>query len=37
MDFITDLPSINGFNGVMTCVDMFSKFTRLVPISVGAE
>ena len=35
MDFITDLPEFRGFNGIFTCVDKFSKYTRLVPVSIG--
>mgnify|MGYP000306105644 CR=1 FL=1 len=35
MDFVTDLPMVNGYNGFMCCVDKYSKFTRLVPVQVG--
>ena len=35
MDFITDLPPVDGHNGLIVCVDKFSKFTRLIPVAVG--
>ena len=35
MDFVTDLPPVEGFNAIFVCVDKFSKFTRIIPCSVG--
>jgi len=40
MDFITDLPAVKGIdgsikNGLLVCIDKFSKFTRLIPVFVG--
>jgi hypothetical protein len=32
MDFVTHLPLSNGFDGVFTIVDRFSKFVRFLPI-----
>lgn len=35
MDFIVDLPEVRGYNGLLTCVDKFSKLTRIIPVRVG--
>ena len=35
MNFVTDLPLVDGHNGLIVCVDKFSKFTRLIPVGVG--
>lgn len=35
MDFITDLPPSQGFNGVYTCVDKLTKWVKLVPMTMG--
>ena len=35
MDFITDLPEVDGKNAVFVCVDKFSKFVRLVATRAG--
>ena len=35
MDFVTDLPEVEGQNAVFCCVDKFSKFVHLVPTRVG--
>ena len=32
LDFVTELPVVRGYNGLLVCIDKFSKFTRLVPI-----
>lgn len=32
MDFITHLPESNGYTGIFTIVDRFSKYTVFVPI-----
>ena len=37
VDFVTDLPPVNGYNGFMTCVDKFLKFTRLIPVRFGSD
>lgn len=35
LDFVTDLPVVDGFNGLMVCVCKFSKFCRLIPVTLG--
>ena len=35
MDFITNLPTCNGFNAIYTCVDRLTKFVRLTPCTLG--
>ena len=35
MDFITDLPPCNGFNGIYTCVNKLTKFVKLVTVLLG--
>ena len=35
MDFITSMPPCNGYNAIFTCVDRLTKFTRLIPCSLG--
>ena len=35
MDFVTDLPELQGYNALFICVDKFSKFCRLVPTRAG--
>ena len=35
MDFITELPDINGFNALLVCMDKFGKFCWLIPCRAG--
>ena len=35
MDFITDLPTCQGFNAIYTCVDRLTKLVRVCPCKVG--
>ena len=35
IDFMTDLPEINGYNALMVIVDKFGKLNRLVPCRAG--
>ena len=35
IDFMTDLPEVNGYNALMVIVDKFGKFNRLVPCRAG--
>eukprot|EP00253_Pinus_taeda_P026665 PITA_26665 len=39
MDFITQLPQVQGYNGIMVVVDRFSKYVVFVPTKIpcGAE
>ena len=39
MDFITQLPQVHGYNGIMVVVDRFSKYVVFVPTKIpcGAE
>lgn len=39
MDFITQLPQVQGYNGIMVAVDHFSKYAIFVPTKMpcGAE
>jgi hypothetical protein len=39
MDFIVELPLLNGFNTIYVCVDLFTKMAHLCPttIQVTAE
>ena len=35
MDFVTDLPTCQGFNGLFVCVDKLTKYTILIPCTLG--
>ena len=35
IDFMTDLPEVNGNNALMVIVNKYSKLSRLVPCRVG--
>ena len=35
IDFMTDLPEINGYNVLMVILDKFGKLNRLVPCRAG--
>ena len=35
MDFISGLPSSQGYNTVYTCIDNFTRFVRLIPYCKG--
>ena len=35
IDFMNDLPEINGYNVLMVIVDKFGKLNRLVPCRAG--
>ena len=35
IDFMTDLPEVNGYNALMAIVDKFGKLNRLVPCRAG--
>ena len=39
MDFITQLPQVQGYNGIMVVVDHFSKYVFFLPTKIpcGAE
>ena len=37
LDFVTDLPPARGFNCVLTVIDRLTKFTRLIPCSMGED
>ena len=37
LDFITDLPLAQGFNCVLTVVNHLTKFTHLIPCSMGED
>ena len=37
MDFITDLPLVDGKNALFVCVDKLTKYTRLCPCLVGEK
>lgn len=39
MDFITQLPQVQGYNGIMVLVDHFSKYAISIPMKIpcGAE
>ena len=37
MDFVTDLPPVAGVNTIFTCVDRLTKFTKLIPCTMGAQ
>ncbi len=37
MDFITHLPMSDGYDGIFTIVDRFSKYARFVPIKGTAD
>ena len=35
MDFISRLPSSQGYNTIYTCIDKFTKFVHLIPSFKG--
>ena len=35
IDFMTDLPEINGYNVLMVVVDKFGKLSLLIPCRAG--
>ena len=35
MDFITDSPPCDGFNGIYTCVDKLTKFVKFMFVLIG--
>ena len=35
INFMTNLPEVNGYNALMVIVDKFGKLSRLVPCRVG--
>ena len=35
IDFMTDLPEVDGYNALMVVVDKFGKLSRLVPCRLG--
>ena len=35
MDFITQLPTVSGYNAIYTCVDRLTKLVRVCPCKVG--
>ena len=35
MDFVTNLPEVQGHSALFVCVDKFSKLCRLVPCRFG--
>ena len=35
MDFMVELPEVNGFNALMVIVDKMGKLSRLIPCRVG--
>ena len=35
MDFISGLPSSQGYNTIYTCIDKFTKFVHLIPCFKG--
>ncbi len=39
LDFVTDLPPVVRdhveYNGILTCVDKYSKYTVLIPVAMG--
>ena len=35
MDFITELPTSNGFNCIFTCVEKLTKYVVVVPCTMG--
>ena len=37
LDFVTDLPLARGFNCILTIVDYLTKFTRLIPCTMGED
>ena len=39
MDFITQLPQVQGYNGIMVVIDHFSKYVVFIPTKIpcGAE
>jgi hypothetical protein len=37
MDFITHLPLSNGFDGIFSIVDRFSKYVRFIPIKCSFD
>ena len=35
LDFMTDLPEVNEYNGLLVIMDKFGKLSSLVPCRVG--
>ena len=35
MDFVVELPEVDGFNAMFVCVDRLSKLVRVCPCRVG--
>ena len=35
MDFMVELPEVNGFNALMVLVDKLGKLSRIVPCRAG--
>ena len=35
LDFMTDLPEVNGYNALLVIKDKFGKLSRLVPCRAG--
>ena len=35
LDFMTDLPEVNGYNALLVIMDKFGKLPRLVPCRAG--
>ena len=35
LDFMTDLPEVNGYNALLVIMDKFGKLSRLVPCRAG--
>ena len=35
LDFMTDLPEVNGYNVLLVIMDKFGKLSRLVPCRAG--
>ena len=35
LDFMTDLPEVNGYNALLVILDKFGKLFRLVPCRAG--
>ena len=37
LDFVTDLPPVQGFNCVFIVVDLLTKLTHLIPCTMGED
>ena len=35
MDFVVELPEVDGYNAMFVCVDRLSKLVRVCPCRVG--